>query len=378
MITFQTIFIYLGLTFILFLSAKTSIKKKSYAPLFWGLFFYSVIFGLRYGVGTDYFSYLNSYLSPSSDLGFREAERGFYLFTRFFADLDMPFTVYFGVIAFLQISLIFYSERPNKFIYPFLALTFMLECVWLSYANIMRQSLAFSFFAVALSFAERKKIVLHYVFILLAISIHMSAVYLILIYPIYILVRKRGHGFLGTKIQLILFVVAVFLGNDLFIGKYIYQIDDFTALVGYDSYTTSADMHEFLLKSEETRLGIGYYLSLLVHILLISYGNKICDYYKNERLSFIYKLFFVGSVLSYLFASSMMLTRSIMYLHGFGFIIGAYVLYYLKKSARKVQIILLLSLYCLIFSGIMYRMYDNDSAYYFIWQSEMVPKSKMY
>lgn len=373
MIELQTIIIYLLLTYILLYSAKISNRRESFKPLFCGILFYSLIFGLRYGVGTDYFSYLNNYISPSDAYGMRTAEHGFSLFTQVMLSLNIPFTVYFGIIALIQILFIFLSVRNDRYVYSFLALTFMLDCVWLSYANIIRQSLAFSMFAFSLSYAEKGKIVFHYILVLLAISMHMSATYLILIYPIYLIVRHRG--FWGTKIQVVVFLVAVFLGNNQIVDNYMTQVDSLATIFGYDSYLQSSEMHEFLLKSEETELGVGYYLSIVIHLILIFYGNKMCKFYKNDRISFLYKLFFVGSILSYLFASSMMLNRAVMYLHGFGFIIGAYVLYYLKM-VRRSQFMILALLYCMIFTGIMYRMHNNDSAYYFVWQSEMIPKSR--
>lgn len=78
----QTLFVYLFLTFFLLFFAKytSSVKQKSIGyPMFIGLLIYSVVFGMRYGVGMDHLSYLDDYLDISKGGEHNQMEKGFFI-----------------------------------------------------------------------------------------------------------------------------------------------------------------------------------------------------------------------------------------------------------------------------------------------------------
>ena len=59
-----------------------------------------------------------------------------------------------------------------------------------------------------------------------------------------------------------------------------------------------------------------------------------------------------------------------MYFYGFSFIVSSYSLYYLTSNKTGIAKLLYV-VHIMLFVGYMYRMFDNDSAFYFIWQSDL-------
>ena len=166
MITLQTYIVYILLFLMMFFCAKLSSERKEWVWLCFAIFIYSVIFGMRYGVGVDHLAYLEDYQratfaldNPNDD-----TEVGFKFIRNFFATRGFHYTIYFSLIAFLQLWLIFKVVKKSRSIYPYLVLTFFLGCIWLTYANGLRQQLAFCIFAYSLLFIEDKKTIpIHYI-----------------------------------------------------------------------------------------------------------------------------------------------------------------------------------------------------------------------
>ena len=71
---------------------------------------FSFIFGIRYNVGNDYMSYLDIYEGYAHYYTIRDdLEIGFEFVTRLMAETGLHYSIYFGLIAFLQIFLIIHD-----------------------------------------------------------------------------------------------------------------------------------------------------------------------------------------------------------------------------------------------------------------------------
>ena len=75
-------------------------------------------------------------------------------------------------------------------------------------------------------------------------------------------------------------------------------------------------------------------------------------------------------MLKYAFISSPLIQRVNYYFYGFEFIVMAYLLYVLHENNRKAYKALIAVL-SIAFIGTLYRMFDNDSAFFFIGQEEL-------
>lgn len=366
MLIFQTVFLYLflfGIMYFLCIQAKYSCRWI-YVVL--AILIYAVIFGLRYDVGADYLSYLESYkntLISTYNINYYHYEPGFRFLIISLVYLKAHFSCFFGIVAFIQLYLIFSSIRPYRNIYPYLVLTFMLGCVWLSYANGLRQQLAFCLFALAIFFVERKKFVRYSIIVLLAVSMHKTAIILFLLYP---LLQYKTDWFKKEKIQLLILLGAIIIGNLGVIQNYITNLENYATYFGYEDYFQ--DRYSDIIYSGEVKKGIGYYVLLIINIVLICNSTKYKQYYNCKHIYYIYNLYFIGVIMKYAFEGSQLLQRINYYFYGFDFIIGAIALFYAKKMNVAMYRILII-MYLLTFIATMYRMEDNTALFRFYWQT---------
>ena len=380
MVTLQTYLLYTLLFLVMFLLAKRASDKGEWFWMVLAILIYSIVFGMRYGVGVDHLSYLTNYqrLSFALDSQYDDTEIGFRFIRDTLAKGGFHFAIYFGLIAFLQLWLVFKTVKKDKFIYPYLIIAFFLGCIWLTYSNGLRQQLAFAIFAYSLVFVENKKqLPIHWLLLLLATTMHDSAWLLFAIAP---LLYIRTDWFTNIKIQYILLAVAIIVGKLPQIGGWLMSfegnmgvLEGFMAETGYDGYFEYGD-GEGIAKSSEKAAGVGYFVGLIKNIVLIWYCNETKRMNaKNKVVTYMYNLTYLGILWHYVFISSLLMDRINYYFYGFAYIFGAYTLHYLYNNNKKMFWVLL-GLYILTFVGIMYRMYDNTSAFYFFWQSGLYGK----
>lgn len=368
MIIIQTFLIYIFLYLILYGQSKRSEFNNSLNPILFALIVYSVIFGLRYGVGTDHLSYLEAYNEASNGTAENNIEIGFAMITNTMARIGLPSFIYFTILAFIPVFLVYKSEENTKVIYRHLSFAFVFGCIWLTYNNGLRQVVAFAIWVYSLQYIIKKKAVIYFILILLAMSFHKSAAILLLIYFIYHFTRKEWFSNVWKQIGCV--IIAVVLGQLNFPQKISAFIDRVLITTGYGTYLDDY-YHQMVVKENIESIGVGFIIILLINITNIIYSEKVKLTVNDSKITFIYNLYFIGVIVFYLFNSSLIISRINMYFYGFSFIFSAYVLYYLKISGKQIPLKSLVALYVLLFVGYLYRMFDNDSAFYFIWQEDL-------
>lgn len=329
---------------------------------------YSIVFGMRYGVGVDFYGYLDAYKSALIGNSTRDFEIGFQFIIKVLTYIGLHSIFFFGFISFLQLYLIFKSIKTDIHIYKYLVFTFMMGCVWLGYANTIRQVLAFCIFVYSLTYIEKGKPFLHYLCILLATSVHTSAIGLIVIYP---LLYWKKEWFNNINIQIALFICAWFLGqsSELLGIKYISEILSNNGLFE-DNYSIYISDEYQSYMHNSVKLGIGYLTILLTDIILVTTSNKYKQALKNNLLTYMYNLYFIGILLRYTFISSMMVGRINDYFYGFKYIIASYALYYLYSHNNKKLFYLLASMYIMTFIANMVNMFENTAVFRFFWEKQ--------
>ena len=273
--------------------------------------------------------------------------------------------------------MVFKAVKKDQFIYPYLVISFFLGCIWLTYANGLRQQMAFAIFACSLLFVENKKqLPIHWLLLLLATTMHNSAWLLFAIAP---LLYIRADWFRNTKTQYILLVIAIIVGKLPQIQSWLMSfegnmgvLEGFMEETGYAGYFEYEEAEGIYKKSGGA--GIGYYVELFRNIAIIWFSNAVKRYNNNGKLvTYMYNFTYIGIVMHYLFISSLLASRVNYYFYGFAYIFGAYTLHYLYNNNKKAFYVML-GLYILAFVGAMYRMYDNTAAFYFFWQSGLYGK----
>lgn len=163
--------------------------------------FLILVCGLRFGIGTDYWSYYDIY-NGSSEL--ERIEIGFKSIILFSHSVSKNFSLFLLFISLLSISLKvkYFSTLYN----PFLAI-FIYICVYyfpLDF-NVIRQGLASSFIYFAVEAGKKKKLINYLFFVGIASLFHISAVVFI---PVYFFIYRLKIKF---KTVVIIFILSIVL-----------------------------------------------------------------------------------------------------------------------------------------------------------------------
>lgn len=367
----QSLVIYLSLASVMTLLCSMAHRRNNWGSVLPALVLYSIVFGIRYGVGTDHIAYWKIYQSAllGNDI-YQKFEPGFAALITFCTKLKLAPPFFFFIVAFLQIFFLFRIFKGKEEVLPFMAFVFMIACAWLSYSNGMRQILSFCVFAYSLQFIASKEPVKYYLCILLAISFHSSALILLLVYPI---LRLKYEWFSNIKYQLIGLAIALVLMNLNVVSSAFGYLDDAIRMLGYGEYLSGRYSKKL---DADVSIGLGFVINLVINVLIIVYSNKVKSLYPNSWITSAYNLFYIGLVCKYAFISSQLLGRANMYFNGFSEIFGAFTLYYMYKERRN-AIYILIGLYVMTFVAVMNKMDINDAKYYFYWQKSEYKQDKL-
>ena len=360
----RTLAVYGLLTVSLWTGARYSSEKRNMLFLICAVAVYAVLFGLRSGVGMDYYSYERWYEDATLGIAsYAHLEPGFRFLLDACASMHLPFSVFLGLIAFVQLILVFRSVRPFSDAYPFLALVFMLGGIWLTYANALRQQLAFCIFAYSLRFIADRHWLKYYICIAVGMLFHVSAFILLFIYPFYMV---RSGWFRRRGVQICLLVAALAFSHISFAETVSGYVDGLAAFLGYDIYLS--DAYEL---TQTVRRGLGYWINLSISFCLILWSSEVKSHFNDRLVDIMYDLFYFGVLWRYLFIDSIVFSRVNYYFGGFEYIFAALTLTALwyKQDMRKV---LLLALYGMVFIALMYRMNTNTALFMFNWQNVVI------
>ncbi len=367
MLVLQTVIVYTLLFCLMLYFSILTAKTKKIKYICYSCLIYAVVFGLRYGVGADFFGYLKAYeYYKLYGIFWRQMEVGFQYLIQYVASLHLSYSSFFGIIAFIQITLLYYALKDNKQIYPFLTVSFFLGCTWLMFCNGLRQAISLCILYVAVNYIIQSKVWKFYILAFIACLFHTSAVILFLFYPI---LHWKSDWTPKVRIQLICLCIALVIMYSNYAQNFVEQMNGIVQYVGYGHYVKnwSSDIYD---SAKVGSIGVGFYITLFINIILICCSEKVKKWSKDKYFTSIYNLFFVGCLLKYAFLNSLLVMRLSDYFIGFDFIVGAYTLYYLYQMRRNFFMVLL-GLYCLTFCGVLYMMKENTSLYIFSFQEEL-------
>ena len=328
------------------------------------LLFFALVFGMRYGVGVDHLSYLNTYLTGES---IDRYEWGFKWITIFFSEHNFHYAVYFGILAFIQVFFFFYAFKDERYLFPFLAFTLFAGGYYLAWMNGIRQDIAACIFIYSIKFIDQKKFWKYLFWCAIAFLFHKSAGILVFLYP---LLRNGRDYFKKIPLQLILlFVALIIYYSDFRIENVISsQIEIFASWLRYGSYK----MDEIQSMVAQANSGIGFILYAIIDIVIILYSNKLKNYYNSKKFMNIYTIYFVGTIAQIIFAESVVLLRPFRYFGFFKLIITGYLMSYLLKNVKlsfnQIVLFLIVVIYFTLFGAILYRGETNSAKFLFFWQ----------
>lgn len=343
----ESIIIYLGLMFVMMGFAWVGSKSRHYRWLWAGLasLSFGVVMGIRMRVGVDFPMYYDIYELTKAGVegwGFERWEPAFKILYIICGSQYLHYSIPFGIVAFLQIFLIFYGLRYEQRIWTYIPLTLMLAGYFISYNNIMRHMVAFSIFVCAIPFLAERKYWKYLLCILAAACFHKSALVLIILPAIYSWCQQV---FSRIWVQLIWVGIGLVIMNIDFVQNIFDALSIGMVLLGYDGYTQTS-YAEF---DKEATLGVGFAVIIVVNIILVLYSRQMKSYFNRRSIAIMYDMYFFGFFVKLAFLRMFLLQRLNYYFISFEFIIAALTLYYLREKKNWISFAVIIVLYLALF-----------------------------
>ena len=344
-------------------------RYGSYLPIIIALLIYSLVFGMRFGVGTDHLSYYVEY--QAGDFSIYEAGYGF--MANIFKMLGLPFPFYFGFVAFIQVLPFFLVFRKFKHdFYLYLVFALIFSVVWLSLCNGLRQWVAVGLIFWAFQFLNKQQWWKYILVVLFSTLFHTSAFVMLIFLPY----SFFNPVFNNTKIKLILLAISIFAGYKIGANQWFDTVDNLLSMAtmsSADKYDFYLDQGQGFFEDVDSTVGIGYFLNTITCFAFVAYSEKAKEFYRNRWISLLFDFYFIGSCFDFLLQSVQVMHRINLYLFGWGFVIYALSIYSSVKQNDVKWKHFLIILVFLSFPANLYRADENTSQFYFFWWTDIMP-----
>ncbi|MBQ9254226.1 MAG: EpsG family protein [Bacteroidales bacterium] len=291
-------------------------------------------------------TFIYNYMNPDSGTMDVGKDPGFLVFEKFLSSISTNHQFYLTVIAaFLVFSL-------SKFIYKFspdlisaaFALIYYLTFYWDYLPNSsIRQALALALIIPCYKLVSHKKIIWCFVLIILASTLHKSALFFLL----FILIWKLGFVKSFFEFAIIPFIALVYIGSTL--GQYFVLFSEDYASYGYSTmYDTIQRPYMFLIF--ETLV----YILIFVPLIL----GKENEFEK-------YRIFYLGSALALLLSPTVLVDPAVLRIVAYFAVCNCILIPHSIKlyglSLRRMIFIVLIGLF-------IFQTYLSAENYGFYWQ----------
>jgi hypothetical protein len=330
---------YIGYLIISFIGGLRLVRRDTCTHPFLLLFFAATIFlfGFRYGIGTDYHSYIGIFEDIEAGRGFHKnrLEFGYYWANYGLAQLGMPAQSIIFFSYLVTLSLIIFTARrysDNLFIS-----ILVLVCFGLLFksTNVVRQCLAFSLCLLAIPYILRRDFLRFLLTVSLAAFLfHRTALFFVGAYFVYSIPRSQLLWFL-------LFLLAVFIkvAHKQLIGTLA------SVLSGLDFVYAGYFIDMQQIQRSATGLGINLLLELGLFFFIVANLPNIKDDGKSRLFLSVYM---IGILLNFAFSGSAMFTRATYYYYDFAFLALPVVVQSIKPGPGRAVFYCLFLAYCVM------------------------------
>lgn len=336
---FQTIIIYtfipicMGLLgYIAFVRDHNALIRKRQILKFYRIeiiliiLLFSCIFGARFNVGEDYENYLDDF----KFLSVERYEPIFKCITIFLHENDFHYSVYFFIWALIQIFLLYYTFKDEKYIYPYIAFILFTGQYFLSWMNTIRQDIAGCIFLFSTIFIWKRKCILYLISCFIAMGFHYSS---ILLFPLYWFLKGNYDYFSKKIFQYCIFLFCSYVA----LAKIDYAqtiLPLFEVLLSSSEQYSSYSVRSIEIFADLTQAGNGITIicQILIDLIIISYSSRLKKEYSQSRFIILYNVYFVGTSMMTLFVNNLIFSRPFRHFRIFKLVITAYLLYYLFKQ----------------------------------------------
>jgi hypothetical protein len=251
-----------------------------------------IIASLRYGVGTDFFSYQGIWngikiFNTSLDVGYGYLEKGFLYTCALLKYLSTSDFLFFSFYAF--ITLYFFFKGLKNLNYNLSTGVFLYFCLfYFAYLfNAVRQAVAISLFIFSLKYLFNKQYVLYLFINIIGALFHSSGYLYIIILPVVIHFKKYYDivtlsvlliGIVGYKLNFagkLLFTIMRLLGDEGFVTTYSEVFNASTTFTQLISRLYLLFLMYYLVKNfkHDSIIIFCYYMTLISFVLYLLLYN---------------------------------------------------------------------------------------------------------
>ncbi|SMG27338.1 EpsG family protein [Arenibacter troitsensis] len=363
-----TYFIYLSALFLgVFLvkrgfDSKTThigVKKANLILAGLSLLVLVLVAGLRYNTGKDYeaYAYLYEEVANLTDIEEFDMEIGYIVLVQVLNQLSLEVWSFFTISAFLTYFLFFYSFKNYKSILYLGVFFFITFGFYLYSFNGIRQAIAMSALAVAVMYAQERKIYHYFIIIILGGLMHKS---MFLFLPMYFVIHRIK---LSSFFWYIAFGISLVLHFIPF--ENIIDLDSISNLLS----GTQVDYGNFASKladnaDEAGGLTLGYLVRVGIGFFILTFYSKIIKLYPGSLP--YYTLALTGIIIYNSFSHLLFMTRINYYFLLFTTFSLAFILHYLYKSKQSLIANAVLMFFVLLFCYGIHLGENGASPYQFL------------
>ena len=303
----------------------------------WYIAIFTLISGLRYCVGGDYFSYAKIF-----EKGLIVEERAnqeilWNWLVKITSDLSLTSVFGFSICGFLQIYFLVKACGNKKFMLLTLPFVMFGSRYFLDMEGAVRQMTAACFFVWFSKFIIERNFIKYAICVLAASLFHHSAFILLIFYFIPDTLNLAGK----PKIMIAIFLICFVLGISPQFNNVVEYIENFAVFLGYSEYETRVSIFLTDLSRQETLafgpMMLSYFIVALSTIL---FGPFLRNKYlaDNKNLNLWYNLSFIYACLYFLVANtSHIFIRPIQYFEFFQMMSVSLLLYALLNDEETIK-----------------------------------------
>jgi hypothetical protein len=293
---------------------------------FFLVIYWTLVIGLQYNVGTDYFSYREIFSSIGAAKFYANRERLFYLISSLIIKYNLNPQSGFILFAFIQNAcfFLFLGKMRLQYNYRFIFLYFFVSTMFYNQTNTVRQFTSVYLCLIAVFYLYERKLIPFALLVSVSSMLHLSA---ILLFPVYF----YYNGIIGIKKKMIIlmFFVSIVLS---FI-----EIGDFFGRLAayYFSYYSEYSQPSIPLINKLTK-----YIYIPFYLFSLKYANFL----KTRKEIFFYKLGMIAFFIKIALLSSQIALRFVFYFEVFMIFPLYYSLNYFscdKKICKRNRIFML-------------------------------------
>lgn len=258
-----------------------------------------VFIGLRGFVYTDFMNYypffkhlniLDDFLDVST-LG-NMYEPGFVLYSYICKLLFDNYFVWNFISAVIDLSLLYvFIKRYSPYHLLSVAIFIVMGCTALEF-NVLRNAKAIFIFLLGLKYLESRNLKKYSLYILVAMTFHLSAIFY---WPLYFILHKRWNRSLLLTIFIVGLIVC--LTNNLFFVNFILD----NVLVGFSDQEIKMFSNAFV--DDGSRISIGLLERVITFLLMLYFYDKRIS--RNHCKQYVFSNMFVLFYMVWMFFSSM-------------------------------------------------------------------------